>query len=368
MKKCEICSANVAKYKCPGCLAQTCSLPCVKQHKHDKGCNGQRKKTEFVEIKEYSDRNLLNDYRFLEETNRKVDSTQRDPLKQRSNKPNFLVKLVKEAGKRGTKLKVMPYPMARRKHNTTMYQHKLQTILWNVQWVFPQSDVKFTSKRLSEHETLEELLKDFVHPTESDPIKRHALKVYCQKGLQNCRLFMKVEERPANDVKFHELSLKKTLKKNLVGKCIVEYPIIQVVLQDHCQDYSVLDTVSDSDSTSDSMEEEADSLIQDEAAQDEDEIDKPDDIVVAETMEEETSSLITQDGAQTGEDLDKSDCVVGETSVPCNVLDTPPSSLVMCGITECRSDTNVIGSAGCDTSDKTTDNGHQSRDTPILHT
>ncbi|XP_033728585.1 box C/D snoRNA protein 1-like [Pecten maximus] len=342
MKKCEICSANEAKYKCPGCLAQTCSLPCVKRHKAEMGCNGQRKKTEFVAVKEYSDRNLLNDYRFLEETNRKIDSTQRDRLKQRSNKPNFLMKLVKEARKREIKLKIMPYPMAKRKHNLTMYQHKLQTILWNVQWLFPQSEVKFTSKRLSEHQTLEELLKDFIHPTESDPIKRHALKIYCQKGLQNCRLFMKVEERPANDVKFHELCLKKTLQKNLVGKCIVEYPIIHVVLPDHCQGYSVLDTVSESDSdgTSDSLEEVADSP--------------------------------TQDESQVEDKLNMSaDFVVAETSTPCNVsmLDTPSTLPIMCGITECTSDSNVIDCQGqrCDddASDKAVDE-HQSCGPPTL--
>ncbi|XP_060074723.1 box C/D snoRNA protein 1-like [Ylistrum balloti] len=309
-RKCEICSANIAKYKCPGCMAQTCSLPCVKRHKADKGCNGQRKKTEFVAIKEYSDRNLLNDYRFLEETNRKVDSTQRDPLKQRSNKPNFLVTLVKEARKRGIKLKIMPYPMARRKHNLTMYHHKLKTILWNVQWLFPQSEAKYTSKRLSEHLSMEELLKDFVHPTESDPIKQHALKAYCQKGLHNCRLFMKVEERPANDVMFYELCLEKTLQKNLVGKCIVEYPIIHVVLKDHCDSYSVLNTVSDSDSSSSSS-----------------------------GSEDEVVSSPLQDQSQVGDKLNvlaDSD-VIAESNVLCEETKTPfnlsTESNVMCNET-----------------------------------
>ncbi|XP_021367264.1 box C/D snoRNA protein 1-like [Mizuhopecten yessoensis] len=354
MKKCEICSANVAKYKCPGCLAQTCSLPCVKRHKADMGCNGQRKKTNFVTKKDYTDGNLLNDYRFLEETNRKVDSTQRDRLKQRSNKPNFLIKLVKEARKRGINLKIMPYPMAKRKHNMTMYQHKLQTIFWNVQWLFPQSKAKFTSKRLSEHLTLEELLKVFVHPTESDPVKRHALKVYGQKGLQNCRLFMKVEERPANDVRFHELCLKKSLQKNLVGKCIVEYPTIHVVLEDHCQHYSVLDTVTDSDfdDTSCSMEEVTSSPLSDKCqVVIRDESNTPTDCVVAEHAPTQTSAL----------------CDVGEP-----VLSTPPTLMMSADssmthkTTEFPSDScgTVIdnGEQRCgedDTSDETVD-GHQS--------
>ncbi len=32
---CSVCSMGCAKYKCPRCLVQTCSLTCVKRYKED---------------------------------------------------------------------------------------------------------------------------------------------------------------------------------------------------------------------------------------------------------------------------------------------------------------------------------------------
>ena len=57
--RCGICGESAAKYKCPGCLVHTCSLPCVKQHKNTSGCSGQRDKTAFVAMKELTDLNML---------------------------------------------------------------------------------------------------------------------------------------------------------------------------------------------------------------------------------------------------------------------------------------------------------------------
>jgi hypothetical protein len=39
---CEVCTTGAAKYKCPRCFAQTCSLPCVKRHKEESKCRYAR--------------------------------------------------------------------------------------------------------------------------------------------------------------------------------------------------------------------------------------------------------------------------------------------------------------------------------------
>lgn len=57
--KCEVCNAQPSKYRCPGCQARTCSLPCVRQHKEDTGCSGKRDRLAFVPLKEFTDRHLL---------------------------------------------------------------------------------------------------------------------------------------------------------------------------------------------------------------------------------------------------------------------------------------------------------------------
>jgi len=43
---CDTCLVNEFKYRCPKCLIKSCSLPCVKKHKEEKGCDGVRS-TEF---------------------------------------------------------------------------------------------------------------------------------------------------------------------------------------------------------------------------------------------------------------------------------------------------------------------------------
>jgi len=54
-----VCQAAAFKYRCPRCLTRSCSLPCVKQHKLISGCNGQRDKTAFVSLDDFTDLNLL---------------------------------------------------------------------------------------------------------------------------------------------------------------------------------------------------------------------------------------------------------------------------------------------------------------------
>lgn len=56
---CEVCGTVAAKYKCPGCFCQTCSLVCSKQHKLDTTCSGVRSRTHFVERKQYTEQDMM---------------------------------------------------------------------------------------------------------------------------------------------------------------------------------------------------------------------------------------------------------------------------------------------------------------------
>ncbi|KAJ2307617.1 Box C/D snoRNA accumulation [Coemansia sp. RSA 2706] len=67
---CEQCQKNDSKYKCPGCLARTCSLACSKAHKDATGCSGKRNKTEFVKRAEYDANTMMSDYGFLQDLSR----------------------------------------------------------------------------------------------------------------------------------------------------------------------------------------------------------------------------------------------------------------------------------------------------------
>lgn len=61
---CIICGSDQIKYKCPGCMLRTCSLPCIKDHKIRFTCTGERDRLKFVKIDSYGDNQFLdgNDY------------------------------------------------------------------------------------------------------------------------------------------------------------------------------------------------------------------------------------------------------------------------------------------------------------------
>ncbi|KAJ2001625.1 Box C/D snoRNA accumulation [Coemansia sp. RSA 2322] len=80
--KCEQCSTQDAKYKCPGCLVRTCSLACSKQHKAGTGCSGERDKTKFVRRAEYDANNLISDYGFLQDLARDYSNLAHDAEEQ----------------------------------------------------------------------------------------------------------------------------------------------------------------------------------------------------------------------------------------------------------------------------------------------
>lgn len=51
--KCQVCQRSDWKYKCPRCSLRTCSANCVKKHKQEQSCSGERSKTHFVKRSEY---------------------------------------------------------------------------------------------------------------------------------------------------------------------------------------------------------------------------------------------------------------------------------------------------------------------------
>ena len=51
---CQVCQINPHKYTCPRCAVHTCSVECVKRHKQEHECTGERDKTHFVGRDDYN--------------------------------------------------------------------------------------------------------------------------------------------------------------------------------------------------------------------------------------------------------------------------------------------------------------------------
>ncbi|XP_051955321.1 box C/D snoRNA protein 1 isoform X2 [Xyrauchen texanus] len=188
LSSCEICGSEEAKYRCPNCMKHTCSLACVKQHKMLSGCRGVREKAAFVPIAQFNEINMLNDYRFLEDTDR---------LRQRSNRDALL--------------------HASRQH--------------------PKEGKWMMRKARAAKVTLKFLPKMFSKHRENRTIFRKALKVYVHAPQEDIRVFMKSEETQPNSLRYLELAPKKSLGENLMYKTVVEYPELFVVLKQHSQEY-----------------------------------------------------------------------------------------------------------------------------------
>ncbi|XP_005737021.1 box C/D snoRNA protein 1 isoform X1 [Pundamilia nyererei] len=237
LSSCGVCGSEEAKYRCPACLTHSCSLPCVKKHKEVSGCSGVRNKTAFVTLSQFDEMALLSDYRFLEDTGRFADGATRDNLVQAPRVTVKSKKLASNARKMNITLRFLPITFSKSRENSTFFLTKEKLFLWHLKLIFPQSSSEFTQRRVSDKQTLKQILTSYIHPTESDPVTRQKLKMYVQARFDHVKVFMKVEGRKANSVRYHELDIEKSLRDNLSYKTLIEYPVLHVVLKDHWKDY-----------------------------------------------------------------------------------------------------------------------------------
>ncbi|XP_028855864.1 box C/D snoRNA protein 1 isoform X2 [Denticeps clupeoides] len=235
LTSCGVCGKAEARYRCPRCSEHSCSLPCVKKHKSESGCCGIRDKTLFVPLTKFDDMNLLNDYRFLEDTGRLADVANRDPLMQcRVHFPS-VKRLRKQASLAKVTLKILPSTFTKRKENSTYFSKKEAVFYWHLKLMFPQCGSEYTVRRVVDTRMLKDILSAYIHPTESHPVIRQKLKIYVQAPMENVRVFMKSEE--GISLRYHELDMNQSLRNNLMNKTIIEYPTLHVALQGCCEEY-----------------------------------------------------------------------------------------------------------------------------------
>ncbi|XP_004582253.2 box C/D snoRNA protein 1 [Ochotona princeps] len=242
MSRCETCGTEEAKYRCPRCLRYSCSLPCVKKHKAELTCNGVRNKTAYVSIQQFTEMNLLSDYRFLEDVARTADHISRDTFLKRpiSNKHMYFMK--NRARRQGINLKLLPNGFTKRKENSTFFDKKKQQFCWHVKLCFPQCQAEYIEKRVPDDKTINDILKTYIDPEKSDPVIRQRLKAYIHSQ-NEVQVLMKVENMQQNLVRYYELDLCKSLLDNLRNKVIIEYPTFHVVLKGSSNDMKILQQV-----------------------------------------------------------------------------------------------------------------------------
>jgi hypothetical protein len=141
MEPCGSCGAATSRYCCPRCQHRSCSLVCLKQHKVDAKCSGQRDRCDFIPIQNFTTDDLVKDYRFLEEVAREDDGAARRLREAPSTKQTKWGKtMMAQAKQRSIQLRLMAPGMKRRRENTSAFNKKQSAMMWRVEWRFESSN------------------------------------------------------------------------------------------------------------------------------------------------------------------------------------------------------------------------------------
>ncbi|KAH8727509.1 hypothetical protein GQ44DRAFT_703351 [Phaeosphaeriaceae sp. PMI808] len=154
---CSICNTNKFKYRCPGCTARTCSLPCYKRHQQWAQCSGQRDPTKFVKKSQLvTPSGIDHDFNFLAGIERDIEKaekgletthttrsswSQSQSLKGQTN--------YRQLEAAGVKVIQAPKGLNRQKENKS---HRSKTkkstgghnIVWTVEWLNDQKKRQLT--------------------------------------------------------------------------------------------------------------------------------------------------------------------------------------------------------------------------------
>lgn len=241
--KCEVCAINEAKYTCPKCEVKTCQIACLKIHKKELECDGIRDKTKFVPLKQMTKMDLMSDYNFLEECTRYVSARKRDKMRNISRidqvLPVHLYKLRAACHVRKITLKYLLPHFSRHKENTTRLDLSNQKIHWKIQWNFLINGKKLTlsDDKCCETTKISELIWKYLDPASDD--KR--LEYYQSKGFDGIHILLKAEGVRGCNNRFYHLDIDLSLKENLAGKVIVEFPIMLIIPSDLLREFNIVD-------------------------------------------------------------------------------------------------------------------------------
>uniref|UniRef100_A0A0A1X8K5 Box C/D snoRNA protein 1 n=1 Tax=Zeugodacus cucurbitae TaxID=28588 RepID=A0A0A1X8K5_ZEUCU len=264
--QCEVCAADNARYCCPKCEVKTCCVRCVQIHKKELDCDGIRDRTKFIPLRKMTKMDFMSDYYFLEECTRYVSDRKKDTIKRftRYNKtlPTHLFRLRGAAAERRTVLRFLLPNFTRHKNNTTFFDWNLRKIFWRIEWVFVNAGaLQYVDERCDEDLTLAQLLDKYVNVKSAECVpQKKALEYYQSAGLNKLKLLLKAEGIKCSRTRYYTLDVRKTLKANLAGKTLVEFPCIYVSYEENPAGCDIIDSDEDVEAETKSHEANIEAL------------------------------------------------------------------------------------------------------------
>ena len=200
-------------------------MQCVKQHKLDRGCSGERNKCKLVPKFEYNENTFYSDYFFLEDVGRVVDQSDRDATAHGkiSKRSSFRLNRLKiELNKRGTVLSFAPAGMSSRTRNTTRYNLKEALVYWYIRLVFAGCKKgEFYATGVRETTLLSELVLEYLAKCHGEEVYSRAVRMRGISALQ-AKL-----TQPSGMVL---LDMDRSIRENLHTRRVMEFPFITVML------------------------------------------------------------------------------------------------------------------------------------------
>ncbi|KAF2632243.1 hypothetical protein BU25DRAFT_445340 [Macroventuria anomochaeta] len=175
---CSVCNNKESKYKCPGCSARTCSLPCVKRHKQWAQCSGKRDPTKYVKKSQLATpAGVDHDYNFLSGIERDLEKSEKSvtekgldigltarPKGDQTQAMNY------HFATAGVKVIRAPKGMSRAKENKT---HRSKSgnknLIWTVEWIGEDK-----SRTLTQSPAVELIYR--LHPLYESPLAKKKRK------------------------------------------------------------------------------------------------------------------------------------------------------------------------------------------------
>jgi hypothetical protein len=246
---CEMCKSNEFKYKCPRCFIKTCSLNCVKQHKKEKNCSGQKDKfTLEKNVNNFTEKELVRDIKFLNEAIRETNCaskkvfnmTDDEEKREKEKKNKYNRKCAKKF--RNVTLHCSPMIMKRFSENKSYIDYKNKKFFWTTKFIFNLPDGKkhehifkenFDDSQYTLNDIIEYLFKNKQEAEISTLMFLNTIK---EEDLKNSQILFKLnlKDMDKNHIKGKLVKLNKMhyeecdksllLKDILFGKDVLEYP------------------------------------------------------------------------------------------------------------------------------------------------
>jgi len=227
---CVVCNSEASKYKCPCCDRRTCSLECNKEHKARWSCTGKRPRTNYTPTKDFADKDLISDLRFLDEVKRVKETSWRNLRRvalvfRPQEIPPHQRKLRYEARQRGIRLHYLPKGMTRNKCNSSWFDFRRGEICWDIDWMVSfLGNRQIKKKRVPESERVVDALTAALASLE---VK------------EKLSVLMKRTASPSGSPVFFEFDLEATLKSQLAETELVEYPVLVVIREADRSNYNL---------------------------------------------------------------------------------------------------------------------------------